>query len=76
MFKVYTLLYSKPQAEADYFCVQVNFTLSNDGGVFAVSSSGEVIVAGELDRETQAEYNITIIVTDRSVSSIITLVLV
>ena len=50
--------------------MQVNFTLSNDGGLFEVSPSGEVTLAGELDRETQAEYNITVTVTDRCAPTI------
>lgn len=43
----------------------MDYQLSNDGGLFAVSDSGVIFLAGQLDRETEDQYNITITVTDR-----------
>ena len=35
-------------------------------GIFTIDSNGEVIQTVQLDRETQASYNLTILVRDRS----------
>lgn len=43
---------------------EVEFQLSNDGGLFSVDREGKISVVEELDREAVDEYNITITVTD------------
>ena len=61
-------LYFPHQSLVALFLVQFDYTLSNDGGLFAVDpTTGEVYLVGYLDRETEEDYNITITVTDRSV---------
>ena len=47
---------------------EVEYTLSNDGGLFSVSSSGVITLVGSLDREMEQQYNISITVTDQLVS--------
>ena len=47
----------------------MDYQLSDDGGLFAVSDNGVIRLAGQLDREAVAQYNITITVTDRSATA-------